>query len=192
MSTDPDYLPLGGHLLPHEYQQSLFKWNKTIADANGSWLGAARQRYKAEHPEQWAIWVAENKIMLQKYRAEADAVKAYQAAHPEEADRGNKRCLYYTHHNWPSPRAKTFVQALRKRHIYRNSSAWSDTFKKLWQAAGNTEYKLTHDNCLRYLARSCKTTVEQFLERTPVEVNTQLFSEYYGVPGFFTKRYGYF
>ena len=194
-----DYLPLGGHLLPDEYRKFLYGWNKTIEDANGAWLGAPRQRYKAEHPEEWSEWLAENKRLKALYAAAVAAAKAYQAAHPEERDELEAapppkvpRCLYYNHHNWPSPRAKTFVQALRKRHIYRNSSAWSDTFKKLWQAAGNTEYKLTHDNCLRYLARSCKTTVEQFLERTPVEVNTQLFSEYHGVPGFFTKRYGYF
>lgn len=192
MSTDADYLPLGGHLLPHEYQEFLFNWNKTIANANGSWLGTARQRYKAEHPEQWMQWIAENKLMLEKYLAETDAVKAYQAEHPEEADRGNKRSLYYDHHQWPSPRAKLFVQKLRERHTYHHGTTWSDTFKLLWWAAGNREYKLTHDNCLRYLAYMCKTTVEEFLGRTPIEVNTQLFSENHGVPGFFIKKYGYF
>jgi len=194
MSTEiDDFLPLGGHLLPQEYQEFLISWNRTIAFANGSWLGVERQRFKAEHPEQWKQWVAQNRFLLQKYRTQADAVKAYQAENLEEADRGEPapRNLY-NHNNWPSPRAKVFVQKLRERHTYRRGPVWSEGFKAVWQSAGNTEYKLTHANCLRYLAYRCNNSLEQFLERTPEDVNKLLFGENFGIPGFFTKRYGYF
>lgn len=102
------------------------------------------------------------------------------------------RSLYYNHHHWPSPRAKLFVQEMRKRYTYPKGPVWSDEFKALWLSAGNTEYKLTHDNCLRYLAYRYGTTLEAFLGRTPTEVNKHFFGEYFGVPGFFSKRMTYY
>jgi hypothetical protein len=101
----------------------------------------------------------------------------------------------YTNHYWPSPLAKVFVQKIRGNNAWDRTrwhrvSAWSLEFKSRWIQAGNTEYKLTHDNCMRYLAyRMGDLTPEQLMEKTPMEVHAKLIGEYSGVPGYYIKRY---
>ena len=101
------------------------------------------------------------------------------------------RSLYYNHAIWPSPLAKVFVQHLRGRNAWDYKfdfkGAWTEEFKGTWTSAGNTEFKLTHDNCLRYLAWRLNCSVEQFLEKSPRQVNKRLFGESWGVKGHYGR-----
>jgi hypothetical protein len=68
--------------------------------------------------------------------------------------------------------------------------AWNSTkFRTAWVNAGNTEFKLTHDNCMRYLAHRMALSPIQLLDVNPELVNSKLIGDYDGVPGYFTKRY---
>ena len=103
----------------------------------------------------------------------------------------------YTNRLWPSPIAKVFVQQIRannpwQQYRYKGLETWPSDFKKAWHSAGNTELKLTHDNCMRYLAyRMGRLTPGQLLEKTPREVHAKLIGEHNGVPGYYTKPFWY-
>jgi hypothetical protein len=102
----------------------------------------------------------------------------------------------YTSYQWPSPIAKVFVQQIRGnnpwQYRYKGSQTWPIDFTRVWKDAGNTELKLTHDNCMRYLAyRMGRITPEQLMEKTPREVHAKLIGEHHGVPGYYTKRWWY-
>jgi hypothetical protein len=105
---------------------------------------------------------------------------------------------HYNHYNWPSPLPKVFVQHIRGRNAWNynywrfsREGAWPQDFKASWLIAGNTEFKLTHENCLRYLAYRCNCSVDEFLLKKPIDVNSKLFSPYSGVKGHFIRRYYY-
>lgn len=81
-----DYLPLGGHLLPEEFQIFLYEWNTAIAaysseTGEDAWQGESRRKYKADHPELWEAYHAEFKRLDALYREEVKALKAYQKEH---------------------------------------------------------------------------------------------------------------
>ena len=101
----------------------------------------------------------------------------------------------YTNYRWPSPIAKVFVQHIRGNNAwqyrYKGCETWRFDFKKVWHSSGNTELKLTHDNCMRYLAYRMGLTPQQLMEKTPMDVHARLIGEYHGVPGYYTKRYYY-
>jgi hypothetical protein len=98
----------------------------------------------------------------------------------------------YTNYKWPSPIAKVFVKYIRGTP-WPGLDTWPSHFKLIWNDAGMTEFKLTHDNCMRYLAyRMGRLTPEQLMEKTPVEVHSKLIGEYHGVPGYYTKRFYYY
>jgi len=71
----------------------------------------------------------------------------------------------------------------------RYGGAWSADFKAIWLDAGNTEFRLTHENCLRYLAYRCNCSVDEFMKKKPADVNAKFFSAYSGIPGHYTRRY---
>lgn len=102
----------------------------------------------------------------------------------------------YNDYRWPSPLPKVFVQHMRGRNAWDNykgwrryGGAWSADFKAMWLHAGNTEFRLTHDNCLRYLAYRCNCSVEEFMNKKPADVNAKFFSAYHGIPGHYVRRY---
>jgi hypothetical protein len=78
-----DYLPLGSHLLPEDFQSFLRSWNQTITASTGHWLGEPRKVYKQQNPDQWNKFSLELKRLSILYAADVAAVKAYQRA--EEA-----------------------------------------------------------------------------------------------------------
>jgi len=84
-----DHLPLGAHLLPQDYQDFLYSWNKTIATSPGCrwWKGVGRDTYKATNKEAWAKWVAQNKEFRARYAAEVEQLIAYQASYTIDKDR---------------------------------------------------------------------------------------------------------
>jgi hypothetical protein len=86
----------------------------------------------------------------------------------------------YNHPRWPSPLPKVFVQYIRGNNAwnysYPGKTAWTSDFKAEWQLAGNTEFKLNHENCIRYLAYRMALTPEKFLEMTPRQVKDKLSS----------------
>jgi hypothetical protein len=256
-----DFLPLGSHLLPKDYQDFLYSWNKEIASREGDWEGSERAAFKKNWPEDWAAYLAENRRFIRVYAAEVDQVKAYQAEHkdarlsipvaeetpyyfplcygvlpkalplpssprpfaepmpavvavaepvpavvavaepvPEQAPRVpvKPRNPHYNHYNWPSPLPRAFVQQIRGRNAWNHNywrfsreGAWPNDFKASWLIAGNTEFKLTHENCLRYLAYRCNCSVDEFLLKKPADVNSKLFSPYSGVKGYYVNRYYY-
>lgn len=75
-----DYLPVGAHLLPEDFQEFLWNWNKTIADSAGDWRGEPRQAYKLENPEKWRQFRVGLKQFTRCYPADLEALKAYQAS----------------------------------------------------------------------------------------------------------------
>jgi hypothetical protein len=97
----------------------------------------------------------------------------------------------YTNRTWPSPIAKVFVQKIRGTP-WPGLDTWPSNFKKVWHSSGNTELRLTHDNCMRYLAHRMGLTPGKLLEKTPREVHARLIGEYHGVPGYYTKRSPYY
>ena len=80
---DYDFLPDGAHLLPYEFQAFLRRWNMTIADSMGEWLGESRTAFKKENPEIWKLFLAEKMRLSKLYPTELAALKAYQAEDSE-------------------------------------------------------------------------------------------------------------
>jgi len=342
-----DHLPFGAHLLPDDYQDFLYGWNKHITATTGWWNGPERASYWALNPDHKAKFAREHKIFKQRYPAEVQAVRDYQATHTmeesseesnceeqqsaelhqtpslppspvvasdsEESDyleqmkaealdiirhhdyqlgtgghiihafcnehlipylernpgshldtlvrektacyanypigervrlelRGNtigflthlfhpqqRQALpqqqvipqvlpvvpqelaeqpdtdgedengddaqksaptrphrpIYTNHLWPSPIAKLFVQHMR-------GPTWTVEMRSTWRNAGNTEFKLTHDNCMRYLAyKMGRIAISKLMEIHPKEVHAKLIGTQHGVPGFYTKPFYY-
>ena len=102
----------------------------------------------------------------------------------------------YTNRMWRSPLAKVFVQQIRGGNSWDNTrnytgNAWQPfEFRRQWINAGNTEFKLTHDNCMRYLAyRMGYITPSKLLEIDPKVVHVKLIGQHHGVTGFYTKGY---
>lgn len=192
-----DYLPIGSHLLPEDYREFLYSWNKEFEEVVGSWNGPLRKTYKTIQPDMWKVYITGNRYLALHYKEDVSALKAYQAEYkdevqeaPLELKEAAPRSHYYNHCKWPSPLAKVFVQYIRGRNAWDYKfdfkGAWTDTFKSTWTSAGNKEFKLTHDNCLRYLAyRLGRCSVEQFLEKSPRDVNKYLFGECWGVKGYY-------
>ena len=87
-SAEETYLPVGGHLLPRDFQEFLRAWNETIADSTGDWTGDARYDFRARNPDLWRMYKAENKRLSQLYASELAALKAYQASPEGLAERG--------------------------------------------------------------------------------------------------------
>lgn len=80
---DTDYLPLGGHLLPEEFQTFLVDWNMAIAAYSSevgedAWQGESRREYQKDNPELWEAYMAEFKRLNTRYSAEVKALKNYQ------------------------------------------------------------------------------------------------------------------
>ena len=91
----------------------------------------------------------------------------------------------YINHLWPSPIAKLFVQHMR-------GPTWTVEMRSMWRKAGNTDFKLTHDNCMRYLAyKMGRITISKLMEIHPKEVHARVIGKHHGVPGFYTKAYYY-
>lgn len=106
---DTDYLPLGGHLLPDEFQAFLIEWNMAIAaysseEGEDAWLGESRKEYQRDHPELWEAYKAEFKRLNTLYPDEVKALKLYQkncekvqaaaAGQAAEAAEAEKSVLY--------------------------------------------------------------------------------------------------
>ena len=216
-----DFLPIGHHLLPQQYQNFLYTWNKTITDTTGWWNGPPRKLYKMLHPDDWAGFNNENKRLMVLYSKEVAALKLYQSTYVEESAVGDslpplppspesnsepetaaspvalaepvaspepvpKSKLsrrFYNHPTWPSPLPRVFVQTLRGRNKWQRfdrsrwRGAWIPGFLENWQEAGNTEPKLTHENCLRYLAYVYDCPIDEFLEKKPKDMANFFFGQ---------------
>ena len=264
-----DHLPHGAHLLPQDYQDFLYSWNKTIATTPGCrwWNGLGRDIYKGTNKEAWAKWVAQNKEFRKRYTSEVEQLIAYQSANPiqdedsddemhslnmdpfpslppspialdeqpdtdgeDEAETGEQpdlseelcsSCNYrnitgharchmcghtplpeaegpkrtrnpiYTNYKWPSPLAKVFVQEIRGgnawNYSYKGRDPWPVSFRYVWTESGNTEFRLTHDNCMRYLARRMSLSLEQLMATDPRDVHAKLIGTRHGVKGYYTR-----
>ena len=89
--VDEDFLPLGGHLLPLEYQLFLCRWNKTIATYCGGidedgWTGENRKKYRMAFPEAWKSWQNAARVYMRRYKKEVDALKAYQQENMDDSE----------------------------------------------------------------------------------------------------------
>jgi hypothetical protein len=81
---ESDYLPVGAHLLPQEFREFLYRWNKTISDTTGGWLGEPRRLFEKTYPDFWRQVLDENKRLSKLYPKELAALKAYQKEWQEE------------------------------------------------------------------------------------------------------------
>jgi hypothetical protein len=80
------YLPLGGHLLPYEFQNFLIEWNMAISATSpevdeDAWKGESRRQYQKDHPELWESYMAEFRRLNTLYSVEVKALKEYQKAY---------------------------------------------------------------------------------------------------------------
>jgi hypothetical protein len=121
-------------------------------------------------------------------------VQAQLQAQPQAQPQEKKPRPAYNHPRWPSPIPKLFVQYIRGNNAwnysYTRKTAWTSDFKSEWQLAGNTEFKLTHENCLRYLAyKMGLLKTEELMEKAPHDVHAKLIGPHHGVPGYYTKRF---
>lgn len=78
-------LPLGGHLLPPDFQRHLKKWNIEITKKVGDWR-EGRDDYKKLYPERWAEFREENEHFTELYGEELNALKAYEALYSSQSD----------------------------------------------------------------------------------------------------------
>lgn len=79
-----DFLPVGAHLLPQEFQNFLYEWNLTITKETGHWLGEPRRLFQNTYPDVWRRWSDENKRLSKLYATELAALKAYQKEHAND------------------------------------------------------------------------------------------------------------
>jgi hypothetical protein len=138
-------------------------------------------------------------VLPVQHLAEQPDTDGEDEAEPEDHEPKKPHNPIYTNYKWRSPIAKVFVQQMRGNNAWNHrysripGGAWTPLFKSLWTTAGNTEFKLTHDNCMRYLAsRMGRITVSSLLEMEPRDVHAKLIGVNHGVPGFFTKRSYYY
>ena len=83
-----DYLPVGGHLLPADFQAFICKWNMTIAKYSGlsgheGWGGEKRKAFRLAFPKSWKMWCKLSKAYSQKYADQVAALKDYQLEQAE-------------------------------------------------------------------------------------------------------------
>jgi hypothetical protein len=83
-----DYLPVGGHLLPADFQAFICKWNMTIAKYSGlsgheGWGGEKRKAFRLAFPKAWKMWCKLSKAYSQKYADQVAALKDYQLEQAE-------------------------------------------------------------------------------------------------------------
>ena len=88
---DTDYLPLGGFLLPEEFQTFLVDWNMAIAaysseEGDEAWQGKSRREYQKDNPELWEAYMAEFKRLNTLYAADVNALKVYQKEYHKMED----------------------------------------------------------------------------------------------------------
>jgi hypothetical protein len=77
---EDNYLPVGGHLLPEDFQRFLSTWNRIIAASTGDWIGEPRETYRLQNPELWHHFRVQLKTFTKRYPAELEALKAYQVS----------------------------------------------------------------------------------------------------------------
>ncbi len=74
------FLPSGAHLLPQDYQDFLYKWNKEITECVGGWKGWQRNHYRMLYPMYWNEWRAGEEQLIARYPAETRAFTEWLAA----------------------------------------------------------------------------------------------------------------
>lgn len=77
-----EYLPLGAHLLPLEFQRFLVLWNRAVEQAVGSWDIDAKKEFK-KRPE-GETYAQEYRELCKKYATEVEAVLDYQLSMQED------------------------------------------------------------------------------------------------------------
>jgi len=90
------FLPSGAHLLPQDYQDFLYDWNKEITDCMGGWKGWQRNNYRVLYPEYWNDWIAEEQEFIARYPAETRAFTEWLAAktrRDHEAWKANEKAV---------------------------------------------------------------------------------------------------
>jgi hypothetical protein len=84
-----DYLPIGGHLLPADYQDFICRWNMTIAKYSGltgyeGWGGEKRKAFRLAFPKAWQMWCKLSRHFSEKYADHVAALKEYQLEYQDE------------------------------------------------------------------------------------------------------------
>ena len=85
-----------------------------------------------------------------------------------------KASKYYNHPRWPSPLPKVFLQHICRLAKLRKSM--NIKILHLFTEAG-IEGKVTHDNCLAYLAWKINISLDALLEHYPSNINLLLFGK---------------
>jgi hypothetical protein len=85
-----------------------------------------------------------------------------------------KASKYYNHPRWPSPLPKVFLQHICRLATLRKSI--NIKISHLFTEAG-IEGKVTHDNCLAYLAWKINISLDALLEHYPGNINLLLFGK---------------
>jgi hypothetical protein len=128
-----DYLPLGGHLLSHEFQSFLVEWNMAIAaysneEGEEAWLGESRKQYERDHPELWEAYKAEFKRLNALYPEEVKAVKKYQKDYPKTETEASVMQAAQAAQAAQEAREKELAERLRiaREKLYEALAAYAD------------------------------------------------------------------
>jgi len=86
MTEEALYLPVGSHLLPRTFQEFLIEWNQDVTNNYGGWSRVEQENYKHDFPTRWKAYVAILRSYVFIYKADVDAVKAYQLENEDELE----------------------------------------------------------------------------------------------------------
>lgn len=79
INDDEDYLPVGSHLLPHDFRQLLICWNRDMFEKVGCWYSKEmKEIYRKAYPTAWAAFRVEFLSFKKLYSDNIAALKAYQ------------------------------------------------------------------------------------------------------------------
>ena len=86
MENRRKYLPIGGHLLPEEFQEHLFSWNYAIESKTGVWWTekAARDEFKKNFPEEWNTFRQKFLELSKLYNSDVLKTKEFQKRYEEQ------------------------------------------------------------------------------------------------------------
>jgi hypothetical protein len=189
-----DHLPFGAHLLPDDYQDFLYSWNKTIANTPGCgwWNGIGRDVYKINHKPAWKQWVAKNKEFRALYAVEVQQLIAYQTSHTmeESEDEDDEDDEDYEEHEEEQEQEEQEEQeeqisqppSLPPSLMSASDSEESDDLEQIkakaldimcnYNYAGTNDDRIIHDFCdnylIPYLERNPRSAlIERVKEKTP-------------------------
>ena len=86
MENRRKYLPIGGHILPEEFQEHLISWNSAIESKTTRWWTEkdARDEFKKNFPEEWDAFRQKFLELSKLYKSDVLKTKEFQKRYEEQ------------------------------------------------------------------------------------------------------------